>query len=98
MLNEARAGGEFVYARGFSGRGERAGVQKEIVSVPDQVFRRRFLGAFHALRVVVAVGLAESAIVEEVVTHPDVDHGSLGRDGLNGGMGIDAGGLCEETG
>src|ERR1700722_190771 len=98
MLDKARAGGEFVYARGFSGRGERAGVQKEIVGVLIEFAEGVFLGAFHALRVVVTVGLAEGAVVEEVVAHPDVDHGGLRRDGFYRGMRIDAGGLCEETG
>ncbi len=36
--------------------------------------------------------------MEEVVAHPDVDHGRLGRDGFDGGVGIDAGHHGQEAG
>src|SRR3984957_3039087 len=98
MLDEAGAGGEFVYPGGLSGSGERACMQKEIVGVLIQFAEGVFLGALHTLRVVVAIGLAESSIVEEVVAHPHVDHGGLGRDGFYGGVRVDASGLREKSG
>ena len=36
--------------------------------------------------------------MEEIVAHPDVDHGGLRRDGFHGGMRIDAGGYGEKSG
>src|SRR5271154_4293896 len=95
---EADASGEFIDALRFGGGGERAGVKKKIVGVLIEFAEGVFLGAFHAEGVVVAVGLAKGAVVEEIVTHPDVDHGSLRRDGFYGGMGINARGLREESG
>ncbi len=47
--------------------------------------------------VVVAVGLAEGAVVEEVVAHPDIDHGGLRGDGFDGGVWMDAGHHGEES-
>ena len=57
-----------------------------------------FLAGLHSQHVIVAVALAEGAVVEEVVAHPDVDHGRLGRNGLHGGMRIDAGHHGQEAG
>src|SRR6476659_9109635 len=39
-----------------------------------------FLVRFHPIDVVIAVGLAECAVMEEVVSHPNIDHGGLRRD------------------
>ena len=58
----------------------------------------RIFASLHAEDVVVAVGLAEGAVVEKVVAEPDVGHGGLRGDGADGGMGIDAGFGSEEAG
>src|SRR5438034_2578569 len=70
---------------------------KEIVGILVERRKRVFFGAFHSERVVVAVSFAESAIVKEIVAHPDVNHRSLGRDGFYGGVWINAGGHGEKT-
>ena len=50
-----------------------------------------FFAALHSEHVVVAVTLAEGAVVEEVIAHPCIDHRRLRRDGLHGGVRINAG-------
>jgi hypothetical protein len=77
---------------------EVAALQKKIKAVAGfavlvlaVVWDDLFLAGLHSEDVVVAVALAEGAVVEEVVAHPDVDHGRLRRDGLDGGVRIDAG-------
>ena len=77
ILEEADAGGKFVHAGLFGGGREGAGFQEKIVGVFVEFAEGVFFRAFHAEGVIVAVGLAECAVVEEIVAHPDVDHGSL---------------------
>ena len=87
VLGEAAALEEIVIAV--------AGVAVVVLAVIDL---GAILAALHFEDVVVAVAQAEGAVVEEVISHPDIDHGSLGRDGFDGGVGIDAGHHGQETG
>src|SRR5690242_11080592 len=98
MLQESDAGGEFVHAVMFGRGGERTGAEKEVVGILVELGECVFFGAFHSKGVVVAVGFAESAVVKEIVAHPDINHWGLGRDGFYGGMRIDASGHGEEAG
>src|SRR2546429_2360153 len=79
VLEKSDTGGEFVDAIALGGGCERGGAEKEIVGILVERRKRVFFGAFHSERVVVAVSFAESAIVKEIVAHPDVNHRSLGR-------------------
>ena len=97
VLEKSNTGGEFVDAIALGGGCERGGAEKEIVGILVERRKRVFFGAFHSERVVVAVSFAESAIVKEIVAHPDVNHRSLGRDGFYGGVWINAGGHGEKT-
>src|SRR5271156_6023527 len=98
IFYKALGGGEFSYTGFLRGGREGAGFEEEVVGVFVELAEGVFFGAFHAEGVVVAVGLAEGAVVEEIVAEPDVDHGGLRRDGFHGGVRIDARGLCEEAG
>ena len=55
------------------------------------------LAGLEAEDIVVAVGLAECAVVKEVVAHPHVDHGGLRGDGFDGGVRVNAGHHGEEA-
>ena len=79
----------------FDGGGEGAVFEQSGVLV--RIAERGFFVRLHAEDVIVAVGLAEGAVVEEVVAEPDIGHGGLGGDGADGGMGIDAGLSGEEA-
>ncbi len=87
---EGLAGGQIIDGA-FAGGGEGAGVEEEGVGVFLHGGEGVLFTGLHAEDVVVAIGLAESAVVEEVVAEPDVGHGGLRRNGANGRMRIDAG-------
>src|SRR6516165_3115775 len=83
--------------------GERAAPEEVIESIfwPSVLFLAvadvgLLLARLQTEDVVVAVGLAEGPVVEEVVAHPDIDHRGLRRNGLHCRVRIDAGLHCEK--
>ena len=58
---------------------------------------RLFVG-LHSVDVVVPIGLAEGAIMKEVIALPHIDHGSLRRNRFHRGMRIDSRHHRQESG
>jgi hypothetical protein len=71
--------------------------EEKIVGILVEFGESIFLGAFHPKCVVIAVSFAESTIMEEIVAHPDVNHGCLWRDCFYGRMRIEASSHGEES-
>jgi hypothetical protein len=83
--------GQLGHPRGFRCAGKVDVREKEVELVFFRTLCDIGLLRFKLLHIVEAIGLAEGAIMEEIVAQPDVGHGRLRADGLDRRMRIDSG-------